>query len=86
MILDVLRLEAKVKRYEGDPKQQGKQADKLEQVSTGNANEIGQLKNELAKKDKSIEALKKQCEGLQREYGLLGDQVSGPDRTPKKDK
>lgn len=86
MILDTLRLEEKVKRYEGDPKAQGKESERLAQA--GNAGEIGKLKNQLAQKDRDIEALKKQSEGLSREYNTLGDQVSrqNADSTPKKDR
>lgn len=86
MILDTLRLEEKVKRYEGDPKASGKDSDKLAQA--GGAGEIGKLKNQLAQKDRDIETLKKQSEGLSREYGNLGDQYSkqNPDATPKKDR
>jgi len=86
MILDVLRLEEKVKRYEGDPKATGKQSDKLAQA--GDAGEIGKLKNELAKKDRDIETLKKQSAGLAQEYNNLGDQVGrmNADGTPKKDR
>lgn len=86
MILDTLRLEEKVKRYEGDPKASGKDSDKLAQA--GGAGEIGKLKNQLAQKDRDIEALKKQSEGLSREYGNLGDQYSkqNADSTPKKDR
>lgn len=86
MILDTLRLEEKVKRYEGDPKSKGKESEKL--ANAGNAGEIGSLKNKLAQKDRDIETLKKQSEGLSREYGNLGDQVSqqNPDSTPKKDR
>lgn len=86
MILDTLRLEEKVKRYEGDPKSKGKESERLAQA--GNAGEIGKLKNQLAQKDRDIEALKKQSEGLSREYNNLGDQVSRPtaDSTPKKDR
>ncbi|MCJ1425736.1 hypothetical protein MMC29_003636 [Sticta canariensis] len=85
MILDTLRLEETVKRYEGDPKAKGKESERLAQV--GNAGEIGKLKNQLAQKDLDIEALKKQSEGLSREYHNLGDQVSAQDAhfTPKKD-
>ena len=84
MILDMLRLEEKVKRYEDDPKASNKSSEKLDRA--GNAGEIGTLKNELKKKDANIEALKKQMEGLQREYGNLGDQVGGSDGIPKKDR
>ena len=86
MILDVLRLEEKVKRYEGDPKTQGKESEKLSQA--GGAGEIGKLKNQLAQKDRDMETLKKQCEGLQREYNSLSDQLAqtNSDSTTKKDR
>lgn len=84
MILEVLRLEAKVRRYEGD-KVTDKDTEKLERA--GGPSEIGRLKNELHKRDKNVEALKSQIAGLQREYGILGDHISGNnDGTPKKDK
>ncbi|KAL8924339.1 MAG: hypothetical protein Q9208_004120 [Pyrenodesmia sp. 3 TL-2023] len=86
MILDTLRLEEKVKRYEGDPKTKSKESDKLAQA--GGPGEIGKLKNQLAQKDRELEAMKKQSEGLSREYNNLGDQFSqqNPDSTPKKDR
>jgi B-cell receptor-associated protein 31 len=86
MILDVLRLEEKVKKYEGDPKATGKEADKL--ANAGNAGEIGRLRKELAAKERDIETLKKQSEGLSREYGDLSDKytATNPDPTPKKDR
>ena len=86
MILDTLRLEEKVKRYEGDPKASGKDSERLSQA--GEAGEIGKLKNQLKEKERDIEHLKKQSEGLQREYGRLGDQVAGREAEagPKKDR
>lgn len=86
MILDVLRLEEKVKKYEGNPKASGKESDKL--ANAGNAGEIGKLRKQLAEKDRDIETLKKQSTGLAREYDNLGDQVtaSSKDQTPKKDR
>jgi len=86
MILDVLRLEEKVKRYEGDPKASGKESEKL--ANAGNVGEIGKLKKQLAEKDRDIETLKKQSAGLAREYDNLGDQVTATskDQTPKKDR
>jgi len=84
MILDVLRLEEKVKKYEGDPKATGKDADKL--ANAGNAGEIGSLKKQLAAKEKDIAALKKQSEGLTREYNEMGDKFTAQDGTPKKDR
>ena len=86
MILDVLRLEEKVKKYEGDPKANGKQSDKL--ANAGDAGEIGRLKNQLKEKDRDLETLKKQSEGLSREYGDLSDKYGATqkDATPKKDR
>jgi len=86
MILDVLRLEELVKKYEGDPKAVGKQSDKL--ANAGNAGEIGKLRKELAAKERDIETLKKQSAGLAREYNNLGDQVtaSSKEQMPKKDR
>lgn len=69
MILNVLRLEEKLKMYEGDPKAGGKGAEKL--ARAGEAGEIGSLKNDLNKKDKELQAMKSQAEGLQREYDEL---------------
>jgi len=85
MILDVLRLEEKIKRYEGDSATKGKDSQKLAQA--GNAGEIGKLKNQLAEKDRDLETLKKQSEGLNREYGNLSDQYGrlNQDGTPRKD-
>jgi len=69
MILDVLRLEEKVKMYEGDPSAGGKEGQKLDPHFR--ADQIGQLKKQLEKKDKDLEAMKSQAEGLQREYDEL---------------
>jgi len=84
MILDVLRLEEKVKKYEGDPKATGKESEKL--ANAGNAGEIGKLRKQLAEKDRDLETLKKQSEGLSREYNNLGDKFTTADGTPKKDR
>lgn len=84
MILDVLRLEEENKRLKGDPAASNKSADKLSEA--GDLGEISKLKAELKKKDKDIETLKKQAQGLSDEYNRLGDEVSPADNTPKKDK
>ena len=86
MILDVLRLEEKVKKYEGDPKASGKESDKL--ANAGDAGEIGRLRKELKEKDRDLETLKKQSEGLSREYDDLSDKYGATqkDATPKKDR
>lgn len=98
MILDVLRLEDRVKILEGDKKATGKDAARV--AEAGGAGEIGRLRKELEDREKVIEArdkvieaknrdietLKKQADGLQREYHNLGDKVSESDGTPKKDR
>lgn len=85
MILEVLRLEDRVKLLEGDKRAGGKDSARLAQA--GDVGEIGRLKQELEAKDRDIETLKKQCEGLTAEYHKLGDQVSAgnKDVAPKKD-
>ena len=82
MILDTLRLEEENRRLKGDPKASSKSAQKLDEA--GEMGEIGRLKRELERKDKDMETLKKQSEGLSREYNELGDRVGGNDSGPKK--
>jgi len=69
MILDVLRLEEKVRLYEGDKHAGGPEGEKLSEGYR--ADQIGELKKQLGKKDKELQAMKKQAEGLQREYDEL---------------
>ncbi len=85
MILETLRLEEKVKQYEGTDKG-GKDSAKL--AAAGDAGEIARLKEELARKDRNIEVLKKQASGLHREYDALGEKFSAKndDGTPKKER
>lgn len=84
MILDVLRLEEEVKSLRGEST--GSKKDSAALGRAGDAGEIGRLKKELEAKDRDIENLKKQAEGLSREYNRMGDQISGSDNTPKKDR
>jgi B-cell receptor-associated protein 31 len=83
MILDVLRLEEEVKMLRGDPAVNGK-GSSLQ--NAGNAGEIGRLKQELAAKDRDMANLKKQVEGVSREYNRMADQISPSDSTPKKER
>lgn len=83
MILDVLRLEEKLKQYEGTDKN-GKQAQKLSEA--GGAGEIAELKRQLKKRDQDIETLKKQASGLHKEYNDLSEKVGNSDALPKKDR
>ncbi|KAF2758610.1 hypothetical protein EJ05DRAFT_475916, partial [Pseudovirgaria hyperparasitica] len=82
MILDQLRLEEENKRFKGENTGKGKDSAAL--GNAGNAGEIGRLKKELEAKDRDIENLKKQAEGLSREYNRMGDEISPKDGTPKK--
>jgi B-cell receptor-associated protein 31 len=87
MILDVLRLEEENRSLKGDSKVTGKNAGKLDKAGDGNIGEVARLKKELEAKDRDIETLKKQAEGLSNEYNRLGDQVAGSsDGVPKKDR
>ncbi|KAF1914279.1 B-cell receptor-associated protein 31-like-domain-containing protein [Ampelomyces quisqualis] len=73
MILDVLRLEEEVKTLKGDPAVKGGKSLK----NVDGSGEVGALKEELARKDRDMENLKKQVENMQSEYNRMGDQVSG---------
>ncbi|OJJ63929.1 hypothetical protein ASPSYDRAFT_83964 [Aspergillus sydowii CBS 593.65] len=75
MILETLRLEDRVKLLEGNKQSGGKDSARLAQA--GDMGEIGRLKKELEAKERDIDTLKKQTEGLTREYHNLGDQVAG---------
>jgi len=83
MILDLLRLEEKVKMYEGEKKAGGEKRNEI-----GNANEVGQLKMEISKKDKQLEAMKKQAEGLQKEFDQLSVKYNqmNPESEARKDR
>jgi len=85
MILDLLHLEDKIRLLEGGKKAGGKDSARLVEAA-GSPGEIGRLKRELEARDRDIATLKKQAEGLSREYHKLGDQLSTEDGTPKKDR
>lgn len=80
MILDTLRLEEEVKKLTG--KAPGKTSSGLGEA--GELGEISQLKKELKKRDQDIEILKKQTDGLNKEYQRMGDAVSPADGEQKK--
>ena len=57
-------------------------------ASGGDSAEVVTLKKELEKKDKDLLAMKKQSEGLAREYSDLGDRFAAKEGTtgePRKD-
>ncbi|EAS32237.3 BAP31 domain-containing protein [Coccidioides immitis RS] len=86
MILEILRLEDRVKQFEGSKKAGGEDSARL--AAAGDMGEIGRLKKELAAREKDLEALKSQSEGLSREYADLSDKYAQehPDNTPKKER
>jgi len=86
MILENLKLETKLKQYEGDAKASGQDGAKLEQAGKGA--EIGNLRKKLEQKDRDLENLKKQADQLNKEYRELSDKYAAtqPDKTPKKDR
>jgi B-cell receptor-associated protein 31 len=82
-----LKLEAKVKQYEGDANASGKDGAKLEQAGKGP--EIGNLKKKLEQRDRDLDNLKKQSAQLTKEYHELSDKyaaATGAEATPKKDR
>jgi len=82
MIIEVMRLEDKLRTYEGT-KQNTKESEKL--AAAGNAGEISTLKEKLRHKDRDLETLKKQSAGLHKQYDELAEkygqtQVNGESR------
>lgn len=89
LILDILRLEEKVKQHETGAKALGKDSDDL--ANTGSIGQIASLKKQLAEKERDLETMKKQSEGLSKEYNTLGDRYTtleggSADVTPRKDR
>jgi B-cell receptor-associated protein 31 len=82
MILETLRLEEELKRITGDPKA-GNNAGKGLASEPG---EIAKLKRERDEARAEVTAMRKQTDGLQREYNRLGMEKTVADVTPKKDK
>lgn len=84
MILDTLRLESEVQKLRGEGPKNSKTDAKLGEA--GGIGEIARLKKEIAQKDRDIETLKKQSQGLTNEYNRLGDQHTVADGSVKKDR
>lgn len=68
----------------GESTGSAKSSEKL--ANAGDSGEISKLRSELARKDRDLETLKKQSEGLGNEYNKLGDQFTSQDGIPKKDR
>jgi B-cell receptor-associated protein 31 len=84
MILEVMRLEDKVRNYEGTTKKGAAQSEKL--AMAGDAGEISRLKKELEKKTVDLETLKKQSSQLHTSYDELSDKYAATqsDGAPRK--
>ncbi|KAK5992769.1 hypothetical protein PT974_06185 [Cladobotryum mycophilum] len=73
MILEVMRLEDKVRAYEGTNKNT-KESEKL--AVAGKPGEIAGLREELKKKEVDLQTLKKQSEQLHKAYDELSDKYA----------
>jgi len=91
MILDLLRLEEKIKAYEtGKPNEITKAVHAATSPGEigGLKGEIAELRREVERKDKQVQAMKSQAEGLHRSYDDLAEkyaQATGEDGNGKKD-
>ncbi|KAL7901997.1 putative B-cell receptor-associated protein [Trichoderma sp. SZMC 28014] len=73
MILEVMRLEDRVKMYEGTNKNT-KESEKL--AVAGKPGELAALREKLEKKEQDLENLKKQAEQLNKAYSDLSDKYA----------
>jgi len=74
MILDVLRLEEENRRLKGTNTGSEKSSEKL--AAAGEVGELSKLRKENATLKADVEAMKKQTEGMQKEYNNMGDKFS----------
>lgn len=73
LILDVMRLEDRLRAYEGTGGSQ-KESEKL--GAAGKPGEITKLKKDLEKKEQDLQNLKKQSEQLHKSYDELSDKYA----------
>ncbi|KAK7408770.1 Endoplasmic reticulum transmembrane protein 3 [Neonectria magnoliae] len=73
MIIEVMRLEDKIRDYEGT-NANTKESEKL--AAAGNPGEIATLRKELERKEQDLQTLKKQSEGLHKSYDELTDKYA----------
>lgn len=83
MILEVMRLEDKVRAYEGT-KSDTKETEKL--AVAGKPGEIARLKKELEHKEQDLKTLKKQSEQLHKSYDELSDKYAATQGSGGEDK
>jgi len=79
MILDVLRLEEENRKLKGTNTGSEKSSDKL--AAAGETGELAKLRKENKTLKADVDAMKKQTEGLQKEYNDMGDKFSTFDAT-----
>jgi len=80
MILEVMRLEDRLKSYEGTNKDT-KESEKL--AVAGKPGELAALREKLEKKEQDLETLRKQSEGLSRSYDELSDKYAALVKEPE---
>ncbi|KAF4976961.1 hypothetical protein FZEAL_6431 [Fusarium zealandicum] len=73
MILEVMRLEDKVRSYEGT-KENSKESEKL--AVAGKPGEVARLRKELDLKEQDLQTLRKQSEQLHKSYDELSDKYA----------
>ncbi len=73
MILEVMRLEDRIKTFEGTNKDT-RESEKL--AVAGKPGELAGLKDKLAKKEQDLQTLRKQSEGLHKSYDELADKYA----------
>lgn len=81
MILETLRLEEELKRVTGNDEAGPSHGKKL----LNQPGEIAKLKQERDEAKAEVAAMRKQTDGLQREYNRLGMEKTVQDIAPKKD-
>ncbi|KFH45526.1 hypothetical protein ACRE_037080 [Hapsidospora chrysogenum ATCC 11550] len=83
MILEVMRLEDRLKSYEGTNKDT-KEAEKL--AIAGKPGELAALRKKLEQKEQDLETLRKQSEGLNKSYDELSDKYAALVKDPENTK
>ena len=73
MIIEVMRLEDRLKSYEGTNKDT-KESEKL--AVAGKPGELASLKEKLEKKEQDLQTLRKQSEQLHKSYDELSDKYA----------
>lgn len=73
MILEVMRLEDRIRSYEGT-KKDTKESEKL--AVAGKPGEVASLRKELEKKEQDLKTLRKQSEQLHKSYDELSDKYA----------